>query len=238
MIWNILTAVATAISTIFFIVTALYVRAELIGLEKDRFVNVTSELFGIFQNEDFMKAQMWLLHKLEEMSWEDFITAHRGDVGEIAFHRVGSFYDRVGTLVRLKLINDKEILSTLGGYAIAVWQKIEPLVKEARKVENSVLFDDFELMLPACYECYVPALGVDARVSPFAVNEPGRKVTPKTLKRKLDAGENILVLDVRQASHVASDPRKLPDAVFIAPEDLGTRYTELSPKKQIAIYCA
>jgi hypothetical protein len=36
-------------------------------------------------------------------------------------HRVGGFYDRVGNLIRHKLINEDDILHTIGGYAIAVW---------------------------------------------------------------------------------------------------------------------
>src|SRR5436190_479274 len=110
-LWTIITAIASAISTVAFILSALYVRAQLASVEKDRFVNVTSDLFGIFQDEEFMKAQMWLLYKMEEKTWEDFTRHHRGDYGEITFHRVGSFYDRVGTLVRLNLINEQEILS-------------------------------------------------------------------------------------------------------------------------------
>jgi hypothetical protein len=30
------------------------------------------------------------------------------------------------------------------------------LVLEARLIENSTLFQDFERMLPRCYECYMP----------------------------------------------------------------------------------
>jgi hypothetical protein len=48
------------------------------------------------------------------------------------------------------------VLDTVAGLAIAVWQKIGPLVLEARLIENSTLFQDYERMLPRCYECYVP----------------------------------------------------------------------------------
>src|SRR5579862_8903304 len=106
LIWTVLTVVATFVSTAAYIITAFYIRAELKGLEKDRYLNVTGELFTIWQSKEFMEAQLWLLHKMEENTWESFIGAHRGDNGEVAFHQVGSFYDRVGTLVSLKLINE------------------------------------------------------------------------------------------------------------------------------------
>ncbi len=172
MTWNVITAIATVISTAAYILTAVYIRAELKALDKERYLAVTSELFSLWQSKDFMEAQLWLLHKMDETTWESFVQAHRGDYGECSFHRVGSFYDRVGTLVRMGLIDDKEILSTIGAYAIAVWQKMEPLVQEARRVENSVLFDDFEMLLPSCYECYVPSLGENADVRPFSLSQP------------------------------------------------------------------
>src|SRR5437016_1912457 len=123
MIWSIITAVATLVSMIAYVITALYVRAELRHMDRSRFLQVTNDLFATWQSREFMEAQLWLLYRLEESNWEQFVQKHRGHIGEAAFHRVGSFYDRVGTLVRLRFIDDKEILSTIGAYAIAVWQK-------------------------------------------------------------------------------------------------------------------
>ena len=248
MIWTILTAIGTLVSMVAYIVTALYIRAELKALEKDRYLNVTSELFTIWQNVEFMQAQMWLLYKLQEATWSEFVTSHRGDYGEIAFHRVGSFYDRVGTLIEMKLINEKELLSTLGGYAIAVWNRIEPLVMEARKIENSALFDGFEKMLPSCYECYVPSLATGPGKEPepprtlevkqFKVNKNPSMITVDRLKAKVDKGDPIVILDVRQTKHVKDDPRKLPGEVYIPPDEIDKRYLELPKEKEIDVYCA
>src|SRR5579862_1613833 len=173
MIWNILTAIATLVSMVAYIVTARYIHDELKGLEKDRYLNVTSELFSVWHTIEFMQAQLWLLHRMQETDWHGFVAAHRADDGEVAFHRVGAFYDRVGTLVRLGLINEQEILPIIGGWAISVWQKIAPLVEEARRIENSTLFSDFERMLPSCYECYVPSLGLGTPITTVMSMEAG-----------------------------------------------------------------
>src|SRR5579871_2543967 len=194
---TILTLIATLVSTVAYIVTALYIRAELKGLEKDRYLTATGELFAIFQSREFMEAQLWLLHRLQETDWESFVRAHRADTGELAFHRVGSFYDRVGVMVRMGLVNEKEILTTMGAYAIAVWQKIGPLVLEARRIENSALFADFERMLPACHECYVPNLNGAAQVNPFSLSQPIARIKPAEVKRRLDRGAALILLDVR-----------------------------------------
>jgi hypothetical protein len=185
-----------------------------------------------------MESQLWLLHQLKEATWLEFIAAHRGNAGEMAFHRVGSFYDRVGTLVRLDLINDQEILTTIGGYAIAVWQRVEPLVHEARRIENSTLFADFERLLPACHECYVPALSGAAIVSPFSVPVAEESITPQVLKRRLDAHEPLTVLDVRAASQWQADPRTLPNAQVVSPQEIERTVKELHPAREIVVYCA
>jgi hypothetical protein len=237
-VWTIITGLTAIVSMIAYIVTALFIRAELKAAEKDRFLVVTSELFAIWQDPEFMKAQFWLLYKMPETTWEDFVASHRGDMGEMHFHRVGSFYDRIGTLVRLKLINEEEILSTVGGYAIAAWQKMEPFVKEARRIENSVLFDDFEALLPACYECYVPALGEGGHVKPFSMDQSVPTITVKALKKKLESDNPPYLLDVRTDAHVAADRRKLPGAVVVSPGHIEERLGELPPEREIAVYCA
>lgn len=233
--WNAINAVASVISMVAFVATALYVRGQLRHQEKERYLSITGELFSLWQSRDFMDAQLWLLHRMEEANWEDFVRAHRGDYGEAAFHRVGSFYDRVGTLVRRGLVDEEEILSTIGAYAIAVWQKIDPLVREARRIENSVLFDDFERLLPACYACYVPALGKDARVTPFALAQPDRRITAEELARRLRAGEDLTLLDVR-GQHAPGEP-ELPRAVRIPLKELSTSLDRLPKSGEIITFC-
>jgi hypothetical protein len=239
MLWTIISAVAAVISTITYILTAIYVRDQLKGQQKDRYLHVTTELFTNWQDRDFMEAQLWLVHRLQETDWTNFVAKHRCDYGEIAFHRVGSFYDRVGTLVRLGFVNEREILTTIGSHAIAVWNKIEPLVREARATENSDLFRDFERMLPACHSCYVPALSPGTPVAPFSLVQPAdiAKIDVATLKQKLDRSEPLTILDVRQAAHVDLDRRALPHAMLFPPDEVESRYTELPPDREVIAYC-
>ncbi len=240
MFWTIISAVAAVVSTITYILTAIYVRDQLKGQKADRYLHVTAELFTNWQDREFMEAQLWLIHRLQETEWKTFVARHRCDFGEIAFHRVGGFYDRVGTLVRLGFVNEQEILTTIGGHAIAIWSKIEPLVREARATENSELFRDFERMLPACHACYVPALATSTRVAPFSLVQPADdlKIDVKTLKRRMSRDEPLTILDVRQSTHVDADRRSLPHAVLIPPDAIASRYAELPLDREIIVYCA
>jgi hypothetical protein len=247
--WNELIAIATVIGTFFsmcaLVTTAVYVVAVVRAYERDSYLGVTSELFGIFQTPEFMAAQFWLIYKLDSRTWPEFVKGHSNDLGQSSFHRVGTFYDRVGTLLRRKLITPDDILPTVGPYAIAVWNKIEPLVHEARRLENSTLFIDFEKMLPDCYECYVPNLATES-VRPFELQQPrppaqkpvDERITPEEVLRLQGQGAPLLLLDVRQPSNISSDPRTLPDAVVIPPAQIEQRFAELPRDKEIVAYCA
>ncbi len=236
--WIAINSIATVISMVAFVATALYLRDQLKGQQKDRYLSVTNDLFAIWLAPDFMEAQLWLLHRLEEPTWRDFVAKHRADVGEVAFHRVGSFYDRVGTLVRLGFVNEREILSTVGGHAIAVWAKVGPLVREARRIENSSLFEDFERLMPACRECYVPSLGEDAAVAPFAIDQPSDFISTAALRHRIESDEPISLIDVRHPLQIDDDHPPIPGAWLIPVDDVEHRLSELPTDRAAVVLCA
>jgi hypothetical protein len=157
--WNEVLAIATLFSGIAVVGSLLFVWIQIRKQSEEEFVSGTATTFEVFVSDDFQLAVQWVLYNLHEDSWRQFVMAHRGKFGERAFIRVGAFYNRIGYLVTHDLLGglDGLVLDAVAGQAIAVWQKIEPLVLEARLIENSTLFQDFEQMLPQCHECYVPS---------------------------------------------------------------------------------
>lgn len=258
--WTAVSAIASIISAVAFLLGAVVVALQLRHMAQDRFVAATGSLFEIWQSREFQEAQLWILHRLEERTWDEFLLKHRGDFGEGAFHRVGGFYNRVGTLTMRHLIDKEVTLRTMGGYAIAVWRRIEPLVLEARRVEHSNLFEDFERMLPDCFECYAPALEVPPAVAIDADRDfleteqeaaqrivaperdirestPVPSVSPKQLRHMLDHGEPVTVLDVRSRQAFADAHASIPGSVRIAPHEIPRRYGEV-PRDRLAVaYC-
>lgn len=156
--WQVAAAIATVVSTVAFAASAIVVVLQLRQASRERYFSVTAHLFEIWQSPEFQHDQLFLLHKLPSPTWEALCAGGRGEHPERAIHRVGGYYDRVGNLVRHNLINKEDILPTIGGYAVAVWHQIEPLVKELRLRENAVLFQNYEALLPECHECYVPGI--------------------------------------------------------------------------------
>ena len=133
---------------------------------------------------------------MKHQTWDDFVAGGRGERAERALHRVGGFYDRVGNLIRYKLIDENDILPTIGGFAIAVWQRIEPLVAEARRRENAFLFQNFEAVLPICRECYVPSAN-DALVAGAARDGSGGRPVQESVWRRIWFSRSLSVMDFR-----------------------------------------
>jgi membrane protein DedA with SNARE-associated domain len=63
------------------------------------------------------------------------------------------------------------------------------------------------------------------------------RITPEELHRKLAAGEDILVIDLRYAADVAADPRSIPGALHMEPADLHVRHQEIPREREIALGC-
>ena len=196
--WQVIAEIATTVSTIAFAASAIVVVLQLRQAARERYFAVTAHLFEIWQSPEFQHDQLFLLHKLQNPSWEDFCAQGRGERAERALHRVGGYYDRVGNLVRHNLIRKDDILPTIGGYAVAVWQRIAPLVKELRLRENAVLFENYEALLPECRECYVPGIelheGGDSAAALSAIRSTDSlyMVPQKPVPEPIDAnGESV-----------------------------------------------
>lgn len=140
---------APVISAAAFAISAAWLFVKLRQMQRDRFVAVTNTLFQIWQSPDFMKSQLWIIRELQAASWQEFLDQHGGREGEAAWLRVGGFYNRVGMLVNSGFVDGRFILRTIGGTASQVWQKIQPLVQDAR-AKDPGLFSDFEGLIPRC----------------------------------------------------------------------------------------
>ena len=62
-------------------------------------------------------------------------------------------------------------------------------------------------------------------------------LTAQDLKRRLDAGENLAVVDVRQPTGYAVYPGTIPGAIRIPPAELPERYQELPRDRVIVLFC-
>ena len=66
-------------------------------------------------------------------------------------------------------------------------------------------------------------------------SDPALNLSPQDVKSKLDRGEKVVFLDVREPWEVAIN--RLDGAVHIPLGELGQRFQELNPENEIIAYC-
>ena len=62
------------------------------------------------------------------------------------------------------------------------------------------------------------------------------RISAEELREKLDAGEDVLVVDVRHA--VADDPSPIPGALLIPTEEMATRHQEIPRDRDLILVCS
>lgn len=63
------------------------------------------------------------------------------------------------------------------------------------------------------------------------------RITPDELKRKLDAGEPIEIVDLRHAIDFQADPVMIPGATRISVEEFAARQGEIRRDREVVLYC-
>jgi membrane protein DedA with SNARE-associated domain len=63
------------------------------------------------------------------------------------------------------------------------------------------------------------------------------RIAAEELKSKLDAGEPVFIVDLRHALDALPDPRTLPGAVRMTPEELMERNVEIPRDREVILYC-
>lgn len=67
--------------------------------------------------------------------------------------------------------------------------------------------------------------------------EPER-ISAEELMRRVEGGEEFLFLDVRPKQSYRLSPVRIKGAVRVAPNDIGTRFSQLPANKPIVVYCS
>jgi hypothetical protein len=63
------------------------------------------------------------------------------------------------------------------------------------------------------------------------------RITPAELKGKLDAGEAMMIVDLRHPLDFGADPVMVPGAVHLNPEELERRSQEIPHDRDVVLYC-
>jgi membrane protein DedA with SNARE-associated domain/rhodanese-related sulfurtransferase len=63
------------------------------------------------------------------------------------------------------------------------------------------------------------------------------RLEPEELKRQLDAGEPVFIVDLRHPLEILPDPFTLPGALHFSPDALSTRHLEIPRDRDIVLFC-
>ena len=71
----------------------------------------------------------------------------------------------------------------------------------------------------------------------FLQEVAGARISPEELKTRLDSRVPITIIDLRHPLDLLPDPRTLPGALRISPEDLEKRHSEIARTGEIVLFC-
>lgn len=63
------------------------------------------------------------------------------------------------------------------------------------------------------------------------------RLEPEELKRQLDAGERVFIVDLRHPLEILPDPFTLPGALHLSPDALTSRHVEIPRDRDIVLFC-
>jgi rhodanese-related sulfurtransferase len=57
------------------------------------------------------------------------------------------------------------------------------------------------------------------------------------LKKRIDAGEEVTIVDLRHSMDFEADPNTVPGAYFLPSEEFDQRYQEIPADREVVLYC-
>ncbi len=63
------------------------------------------------------------------------------------------------------------------------------------------------------------------------------RIEPEELKRRLDSGEPVWVVDLRHTADIAVDPWRIPGAIQLSPDELENGQRPIPEGEEIVLYC-
>ena len=63
------------------------------------------------------------------------------------------------------------------------------------------------------------------------------RITPDELKRKIDAGEDVVVVDLRHSLDFEAEPQTIPGAIRLAPEQVEEGHSQIPRDREIVLFC-
>jgi hypothetical protein len=107
--------------------------------------------------------------------------------------------------------------------------QLEMLLGYASRMGSGLL-----LLVCALFALWIGRKYVQRRM--FLKRLRGDRITPEELEERLNAGEEMVIVDVR--SHFPEDSAAIPGAIRLSPEELSARSHEIPRDREIILFCS
>jgi membrane protein DedA with SNARE-associated domain len=106
---------------------------------------------------------------------------------------------------------------------------------EEHAVNTSGMGPWIGLVAPAGLAAYILSKYIQRRQ--FLRGLAVARITPEEVKQRLDAGEDLLILDLRDALEFDADPRTIPGAYRLSIEELEEKDDKIPRDREIVLFC-
>ena len=63
------------------------------------------------------------------------------------------------------------------------------------------------------------------------------RITPEELKRRIEAGEEVVVVDLRGTLDFEAEPQTIPGAIRLAPDKVEEGHNQIPRDREIVLFC-
>jgi rhodanese-related sulfurtransferase len=63
------------------------------------------------------------------------------------------------------------------------------------------------------------------------------RISAAELRQKLDAGEPLVIVDLRHSLEFETDPAMIPGAIHLTPDEIERRAPEIPRDREVVLYC-
>jgi membrane protein DedA with SNARE-associated domain len=120
---------------------------------------------------------------------------------------------------------------TWGGLGYFAGEALQQVTDQSGRVGRILV-----VLVAAGLVVYVVVKAIQRRL--FLRSLRSARITQDELKRELDSGEPIVIVDLRSELDVAAVPFMIPRSLRIAPEELERRHEEIPRDRDIVLYCS
>jgi hypothetical protein len=143
---------ATAIYTIAFIITLVYLKKELHEMRLATYAGAYKAIVEILQAEDVLSAREYVFNKLPDKSFKSWNKKDRREA-----EKVCRSYDAVGQMVRHEFLPKEYVVDSWGNSLRRSWPILSPLVLACREEWNyAEVWDDFDWLANEAYPLQKP----------------------------------------------------------------------------------